>query len=35
MEKLKNKEKWFDECVKKNGVLLSDIYRQIRDKEEK
>jgi hypothetical protein len=31
MEKLKNKEKWFKECVKTNGVLLTDIYREIRD----
>lgn len=32
IEKLKNKENWFDECVKKKGILLSDIYRGIRDK---
>ena len=34
MEKLKNKEKWFNECVKLDSVLLLDIYRQIRDKKE-
>ena len=31
LEKMKNKEKLYKEYVKTNGVLLSDIYREIRD----
>lgn len=35
IDKMKNKEEWFKECVKTNGVLLSDIYREIRDNKRK
>ena len=31
LEKMKNKEKLYKEYVKTDGVLLSDIYREIRD----
>jgi disulfide oxidoreductase YuzD len=31
LEQMRNKEKWF-ECVKSDGMLLSDIYRVIHDK---
>ena len=31
---MKNKEKLYKEYVKTNGVLLSDIYREIRDNKE-
>jgi regulator of replication initiation timing len=31
LEKMKNKEKFNKEYVNTNGVLLSDIYREIRD----
>ena len=31
LEKMKNKEKLYKEYVKTNGVLLSDIYREIKD----
>jgi hypothetical protein len=31
LEKMKNKEELYKECVKTDGVLLSDIYREIRD----
>ena len=32
LEKMKNKEKLYKEYVKTDGVLLSEIYREIRDK---
>ena len=32
LEKLKNKEKLYKEYIKTDGVLLSEIYREIRDK---
>ena len=32
LEKLRNREEWFKECVKKDSMLLSDIYTQIKDK---
>jgi len=35
LEKMKKKEKLYKEYVKTNGVLLSDIYREIRDKKRK
>ena len=31
IEKIKNKEECFKECIKMKGMLLSDIYREIRD----
>ena len=32
IEQMKNKENWFKECVKTDGMLLSDIYRVIKKK---
>jgi hypothetical protein len=32
LEKMKNKEKLYKEYVKSNGVLLSDIYTEIKNK---
>ena len=31
LEKMKNKKELYKEYVKSDGVLLSDIYREIRD----
>ncbi len=31
LEKIKNREVWFKECIKTDTMLLSDIYREIRD----
>lgn len=33
LEKIKNRENWFKECVKKNTISLTDIYRVIQNKE--
>lgn len=32
LERMKNKEEWFKECIKKDSMLLSDIYRVIKNK---
>ena len=32
IEQMKNMEDWFKECVKTDGMLLSDIYRVIKKK---
>ena len=32
LERMKNKEEWFNECIKKDSMLLSDIYRVIKNK---
>lgn len=34
-EKNDDREKWFSECVKKDTILLKDIYRVIRMKKKK
>jgi hypothetical protein len=32
LEKMRNREEWFKECIKKDSMLLSDIYTQIENK---
>ncbi len=32
IEKMKNREEWFKECIKSDSMLLLDIYREIEDK---
>ena len=31
LEKIRNRKEWFKECIKKDSMLLSDIYTEIRD----
>ena len=31
-DRIKNKEDWFNECIKKEPLLLKDIYRVIENK---
>ena len=31
LEKIRKRKEWFKECIKTDSMLLSNIYREIRD----